>query len=103
MSPRERALRSRLAQIVAGQGLIRGTILQRMRSCGKPSCRCAKGGPKHRAVSLVLSDKGKLRQLHIPANWEQCVGQWVQNHHALRGLLAELSEIHWQKIKARHH
>ncbi len=101
MSPRERAFRSRLAQIVSGQGLIRGTLLERMRSCGKPTCRCAKGGPKHRGVSLVLSGKGKLRQLHIPADWEQRVRQWVDNHHALRGLLAELSEIHWDKVRRR--
>jgi hypothetical protein len=101
MSPRERAFRSKLAQIVSGQGLIRGTILERMRSCGKPTCHCAKGGPKHRAVSLVLSGKGKLRQLHIPTEWEQRVRQWVQNHHNLRELLAELSEIYWDKVRRR--
>jgi hypothetical protein len=101
MSPRERAFRSKLAQIVSGQGLIRGTILERMRSCGKPTCRCAKGGPKHRAVSLVLSGKGKLRQLHIPADQEQRVRQWVENHRTLRGLLAELSEIYWDKVQRR--
>ncbi|HSM77299.1 MAG TPA: DUF6788 family protein [Bryobacteraceae bacterium] len=101
MSPRERAFRSRLAQIVSGQGLIRGTLLERMRSCGKPTCRCANGGPRHRGVSLVLSGKGKLRQLHIPADWEQRVRQWVENHHTLRGLLAELSEIHWDKVRRR--
>jgi hypothetical protein len=101
MSPRERAFRSKLARIVSGQGLIRGTLLERMRSCGKPACRCTKGGPKHRAVSLVLSEKGKLRQLHIPAAWEQRVRQWVKNHRALRELLAELSELYWEKVRHR--
>lgn len=101
MSPRERALRSRLAQIVSGQGLIRGTLLERWRSCGKPTCRCAKGGPKHRAVSLVLSQEGKLRQLHVPADWEQRVRQWVDQHRALRGLLRELSERYWEKVRRR--
>lgn len=101
MSPRERAFRSRLAQIVSGQGLIRGTLLERRRCCGKPTCRCARGGPKHRAVSLVLSQKGTLRQLHVPAEWEQRVRQWVDNHHALRGLLQDLSEVYWEKVRRR--
>jgi hypothetical protein len=101
MSPRERAFRSKLAQIVSGQGLIRGTLLERLRSCGKPTCRCAKGGPKHRAVSLVLSANGKLRQLHVPAEWEQRVRQWVANQRTLRGLLAELSELYWEKVRTR--
>ncbi|MEI7815427.1 MAG: DUF6788 family protein [Coriobacteriia bacterium] len=101
MSPRERAFRSKLAQIVSGQGVIRGTLLERMRSCGKPTCRCAKGGPKHRAVSLALCGKGKLRQLHIPSDWEQRVRQWVDNHRTLRGLLAELSDVYWEKVRHR--
>jgi hypothetical protein len=101
MNPRERAFRSRLAQIVSGQGLMRGTILERTRACGKPTCRCARGGPKHRAVYLMLSQNGKLRQLYVPAAWEERVRQWVDNHHALRGLLAELSDVYWEKVRRR--
>jgi Family of unknown function (DUF6788) len=100
MSAAERGFRSRLAQIVSGQGLIRGTLLERTRVCGKPNCRCTRGH-KHRAVYLVLSEKGKLRQLYVPADWEQRVRQWVENHRALRGLLRELSEVSWEKIRRR--
>ena len=76
MDAPERRWRSRLAQIAAAGGLIRGTLLERYRACGNPNCRCARG-QKHRAVYLMLSEGGRLRQLFIPKAYEQQVRQWV--------------------------
>lgn len=100
MGPRERAWRSALAQIVAGRGLIRGTLQERLQLCGKPTCRCARG-QRHRVLYLVLREGGKLRQLYVPKAWEERVRQWVANHRTLRGLLKELSEVYWDKVRRR--
>lgn len=100
MSALERRVRSRLTQIVSAQGLLRGTLLQRERGCGNPRCRCA-AGQKHRALYLLLREEGKLRQLYIPAAYETRVRQWVANHQQLKGLLRELSDVHWQQVKQR--
>ena len=100
IDPRERALRSKLTQIVSGQGLIRGTLLDRRRRCGKPGCHCAKG-LGHPALSLVLSDGKRQRQLHIPKHWHQRVRQWVENHRRARELINEISQIHWDNVKQR--
>ena len=100
MGSRERAWRSALAQIVAGRGLIRGTLQERLQLCGKPACRCARG-QRHRVLYLVLREGGKLRQLYVPKAWEERVRQWVANHRTLRGLLKELSEVYWDKVRRR--
>ncbi len=100
MSPREREFRSRLAQLVSGRGLLRGALQERHLRCGKASCRCTKGRP-HRAVCLVLRQGGRLRQLHVPAAWEPRVRQWVANHHTLKGLLTELSDLYWEQVRQR--
>ena len=100
MSEPERRLRSELAQIVSGHGLIKGTILERERACGNPRCKCAKG-QKHRAVYLMLRQEGKLRQLYIPARFEPLVRQWVANQQRVKQLLKEISEFYWQKVKQR--
>ena len=100
MSEQERRLRSALAQIVSGHGLIKGTILERERACGNPRCKCATG-QKHRAVYLMLSEEGKLRQLYIPSRYEPRVRQWVANQQKVKQLLKEISEVSWQKIKQR--
>jgi hypothetical protein len=89
-----------LTQVVSGQGLVRGTLLERQRACGNPNCHCAKG-QKHRAVYLMLRENGKLRQLYIPVAYEARVRQWVDNHKQLKELLRELSDVHWERIKQR--
>lgn len=100
MSAQERRVRSRLTQIVSAEGLLRGTLLQRERACGNPRCRCATG-QKHRALYLMLREEGKLRQLYIPAAYEARVRQWVENHRQLKGLLRQLSDVHWEQVKQR--
>jgi hypothetical protein len=100
MDPAERRWRSRLAQIAGGGGLIRGTLLERYRACGNPNCRCARG-QKHRAVYLMLSQGGRLRQLFIPRAYEERVRQWVANHKELKGLLEQISQVYWEKVRQR--
>ena len=102
MEAPERALRSKLTQIVSGQGIIRGTLLDRRRHCGNPGCHCAKG-PGHPALYLILSDgqRKRQRQLYIPKEWHDRVRQWVDNHRQVRELIHEISELHWNQIKRR--
>lgn len=100
MSAGERRLRSTLAQIVSGHGLIKGTLLERQRACGNPRCKCA-AGQKHRAVYLMLREEGKLRQLYIPARYEALVRQWVANQQQVKKLLKDIGELYWQKVKQR--
>lgn len=100
MDPKERAIRSKLAQIVGTQGLIRGTLLERHRRCGRSGCHCAKG-PGHPALYLVLSEGGRQRQLYIPKQFQDRVRQWVQNHRLARQLIHEISQMHWVRIKQR--
>jgi hypothetical protein len=100
MDAAERRLRSELARLASGHGLIRGTILERYRTCGNPGCKCARG-EKHRGVSLVLSEKGHLRQLHVPKAYEQQVRQWVANHSQIKKLIGEISEVYWKKVRQR--
>ena len=100
MSPRERELRSRLAQLINSLGLVRGSLTVREKSCGKPTCHCARG-EKHRAPYLTASEEGKLRQLFIPLDLEEQARSWVDNYQRIRQLLEELSQIHWDKLKRR--
>lgn len=102
IDPRERALRSKLTQIVSGQGIIRGTLLDRRRRCGNPGCHCAKG-PGHPALYLILSDgqRKRQRQLYIPKEWHDRVRHWVDNHRQIRELIHEISELHWNQIQRR--
>jgi hypothetical protein len=100
MSPQERRWRSKLAQLIAQHGFVRGTLQERLKVCGKLNCRCTRG-QKHRGLYLILSKQGRIRQLYVPRSYEAMVRQWVQNYHDLRDLMDRVSEIHWQKVQRR--
>ena len=100
MTRRERALRSRLNQLVSDMPFLRGTLSLRAVTCGKSNCRCQRG-EKHRALYLVASEDGKPRQLFIPKSKEDDVRQWVENFRQIRELQEEVSLIYWEKLRKR--
>lgn len=100
MSVQERSLRSQLAQLVSGRGLIRGTLSTRERECGKGSCRCTRG-EKHVGLYLVVSRNGKVRQLFIPKAYEQRARQWIEEYRRAEELLDQIADTCWSKIQKR--
>jgi hypothetical protein len=101
MSLKERGVRSRLQRSFSNAGVIRGTLTIRERSCGKDSCRCTKGGPKHSSLYLVVSQDGKPRQFCVPRSREAEARQWVEQYQQAQEYLEELSEIYWDKLQSR--
>jgi len=100
MSPRERELRSRAAQILNGAGLLHGSLISRERSCGREGCRCGRG-EKHPALYVYRQQDGKLRQLYVSKEHEAEVRRWIEQDRELRALLEQIWEIHWERAKTR--
>lgn len=98
MSPRERDLRSRAAQLLASGGLLHGYIVERERKCGRRTCKCERG-EKHPAVYVYRRQDGKLRQLYVGKVHDAAVRRWVEQDRELRSLLEEIWEIHWERVR----
>jgi hypothetical protein len=98
MSPRERELRSRAAQLLASGGLLHGYIVERERKCGRRTCKCERG-EKHPAVYVYRRQEGKLRQLYVGKVHDVSVRRWVEQDRELRSLLEEIWEIHWERVR----
>jgi hypothetical protein len=88
----ERAARSRLAQLISEQPFLRGSLQQRARSCGKPTCRCNKG-QLHRSLYLATRHKGRRVLLYVPRRLEETVRLWVRNGRSLSQQLEDLHQI----------
>lgn len=54
-----------LASFLSGRPLMKGTLYKLRRKCGKPTCRCARGG-HHETVVLTASIAGKKKLWTIP-------------------------------------
>ena len=100
LSPTERSLRSRIAQIASSERLLHGTLSERSSKCGKSNCRCA-NGEGHASLYLVRSDADKVRQLCIPKQLQDPVRQAVGEFQQMQRLLLEVSELEWKRFLAR--
>lgn len=92
LSAAERALYSKLRQLLNEPGLLRGNLVEMRRSCGKNNCACqADPDCRHRSLYLGVSVNGKRRMIYIPPEWEERVGQWTARYSELREVLEQIS------------
>ena len=100
MSPRsqrsapERHARSRLAQLITQEPFLRGSLVERSRPCGKPTCRCQRG-QLHRSLYLATRHRGRRALLYIPRTLEETVRLWVLNG---RSLARQIQDLHQQQL-----
>ena len=88
--------RDRLRAELGAVGDLRpGTLVQRYRKCGKPSCHCAReGDPGHGPVwTLVFSAKGKSKTRVIPPDAVAATRTQIEECRRLRRLTGELIEV----------
>ena len=96
----ERHARSRLAQLITQQPFLRGSLVERARSCGKPTCRCQQG-QLHRSLYLAVRHHGQRALLYIPRALEETVRQWVHNGRRLAQQLQALNQLQLDQLLQR--
>jgi hypothetical protein len=78
--------------------VIKGTVYELRRRCGKPGCKCARG-ELHARMVVSASEKGKTRLRVIPRGFLVEVQERVRRYQELRGVRARLGAIHRQMLK----
>jgi hypothetical protein len=86
-------LDSRLKQMVPVGPVLAATLTRVNKRCGQPSCRCHQGGPLHQAHHLAFRHGGKTRNVYVPQDLLPEVQQWVHEHHRLKTLVHEVSQL----------
>lgn len=81
-----------IREIVA-KNLMRGTIVETRRSCGKSSCICVREGKKHEGRSLSVNLEGKTRWIHLDEEREAQAQKLTHNYRRLWDLLDRLTEV----------
>jgi len=80
--------------------IIKGSLVELKRVCGKPNCRCQKG-QKHASWYLSQSRAGKTKMIYIPKKFEKQAKEAVKRHKQLLRIVEELSELNIKTIKYR--
>ena len=99
-------LRKRRAQLLrqmpALHTLLRGSLIERYKRCGKPGCKCADGpghGPKY---YLSVSFPGLRPQMdYVPQESYAQASEFLANYHHARQILEEICEINRELLRRR--
>ena len=97
-SSQERQARSRAAQLLANEPLLWGTLVLRLRSCGKSDCRCQRG-QKHPALYLYTRSGGRQIGTYIPKALHDTVRKAVDNGRRVKQLLAQVAQENLQTLR----
>ena len=78
--------------------VVKGTVYELKRKCGKAGCKCAQG-ELHARMVLSASEKGKTRLRAIPRGFLVDIQQKVRRYQELRRARSRVVEIHRQMLK----
>jgi len=100
------ALRKRrqalLRQLPPLQAILRGSLIERYKRCGKPGCKCADGpghGPKY---YLSVSYPGLRPQMdYVPQESYPQTTELLANYHRAREILEQICEINRELLRRR--
>ena len=82
--------------------ILRGSLIERYKPCGKPGCKCARGpghGPKY---YLSVSHYGRRPQMdYVPQDDQSQASECLANYHRLREILDEVCAINHELLCRR--
>src|SRR5499427_8349232 len=91
-----------LRQLPPLKAVLRGSLIERYKRCGKPGCKCAKGpghGPKY---YLSVSYPGLRPQMdYVPQEFHTQTQKFLANYQRTREILEEICEINRELLRRR--
>ena len=97
--------RQRDALLARLQGLPhvrRGSVYERPRQCGRPTCACATGGPKHRTRQLTVTLKGTTHTRNVRRGEVERVQALIAGDHTLWAIVAGLTAGNLALLRGAH-
>jgi hypothetical protein len=80
--------------------LMRGKVYERERKCGRASCTCASGGPRHSGLQLTVNLGGRTRSRYVRQGERAAVEAKVASYRRLWELVDELTEVNLALLNA---
>lgn len=82
--------------------ILRGSLIERYKRCGKPGCRCAQGpghGPKY-YLSVSHTD-GKPLVDYVPQDYYEQAEKYLSNYRTIKETLKEICIINSELLRRR--
>ena len=97
----ERKRERLLAELRHLPDLMRGKVYERSRKCGRASCTCASGGPRHAGLQLTVNLGGRTRSRYVRQGERATVEAKLAAYRRLWEWVDELTEVNLALLNAR--
>ena len=91
-----------LRQLPPLDRLLRGSLIERYKRCGKPGCKCAQSvghGPKY--YLSVSFPRLRPRMDYVPQELQPQARKGLAHYHRVREILEEICEINRELLRRR--
>lgn len=78
--------------------LVRGSVYELRRKCGKPSCACATGGALHSCMAITWREGSRKRLRSLRPKEETELTQLTECYRTFRRARAQLIELHAEML-----
>lgn len=89
-----------LAEIQSLDHVIRGSVFEYKRYCGKASCNCKRTKTPHRSMFLSFKYRGKTRLIPITVEQIPRIKQCIQDYKQLKAAIDELARINAELLRS---
>lgn len=91
-----------LGQLPPLTAMLRGSLIERYKRCGKPGCHCADGpghGPKY--YLSVSYPGGPPHVEYVPHAYYRQITEFLANYHRARAIVEQICEINRELLRRR--
>ena len=96
-----RMLQGRLKKLATASPVLAASLGTYAHRCGRPSCRCHRGGPLHAGQHVTFKEAGRSRTVYVPKALLPEVRAWLAEHRRLKQLLREIHQLTVALLRAR--
>jgi hypothetical protein len=82
-----------LARLHVLPNLMRGSLYERLRKCGRASCACAQGGPKHPSRQLTVTLRGATHTRYVRHEEVAPLQQLLATYEDLWAIVDDLTAV----------
>ena len=91
-----------LVRLHALPNLMRGSVYERPRKCGRASCACAQGRPKHTTRQLTVTLRGQTHTRYVRREEVVQVQALLAAYEELWRLVDELTAVNLELLRGTH-
>jgi hypothetical protein len=86
------------------EAIVRGSLIERYKRCGKPGCQCHQEGHRGHGPKYYLSvsrSGGRPEMDYVPAQYREQVEEYLENFQKARDILREVCDINRELLRRR--